>query len=224
MTSTCSAHCGMRRQRSAPRVLAADAARQSVLTTVVNGIASAYFTLQELPARTRYHQSHHRQSQSQPADRSVAGNRRNRDAPDQRQAETALYTATAQLPDIDRQIDEQEDLIAKLLGRYPAPIARGLPIENQLADVTLSGGGTARPVAPAPARYPQRGVNPGRRQPASRGSTRDHLSATNARCRFVRGHRRDDPQRRRLRSPRAAHAGPGADPDPERRRLQAIDG
>lgn len=123
------------------RVLAADAARQSVLTTVVNGVATAYFTLQELQRErditnlaiaNRADNLHIVQLQVTSGTATLQT---------QRQAETALYTATAQLPDIERLIGEQEDLIATLLGRYPAPIPRGLPIEAQLADVTLPAAG-----------------------------------------------------------------------------------
>jgi multidrug efflux system outer membrane protein len=122
-------------------VLATDAARQSVLTTVVNGVAVAYLTLQELYRERDIdnltianHRANLRIVQLQ-----VQGGTATMLA--QRQAETALFTATAQLPDIGRQIGEQEDVIAKLLGRYPGPIPRGLPLDNQLADVTLPAAG-----------------------------------------------------------------------------------
>ncbi|MGD0474207.1 MAG: efflux transporter outer membrane subunit [Candidatus Velthaea sp.] len=123
------------------RVLASDAARQAVLTVIVNGVASAYFLLQELHrerditnlAIANRHDNLHIVALQ------VAGGTATLQT--QRQAETALYTATAQLPDIERQIGEQEDLIAKLLGRYPASIPRGLPLERQLADVALPAAG-----------------------------------------------------------------------------------
>jgi outer membrane protein, multidrug efflux system len=55
----------------------------------------------------------------------------------QRQAETALYTVTSQLPSIEREIGEQENFLATLLGRYPTAIPRGLPLEQQLVDLAV---------------------------------------------------------------------------------------
>ena len=41
-----------------------------------------------------------------------------------RQAEELLYTAKAQLPDLQRQIEQQENNLGLLLGRNPGPILR----------------------------------------------------------------------------------------------------
>jgi multidrug efflux system outer membrane protein len=123
------------------RVLASDAARLALLTTVVNGVSNAYFLVQELYAKrdiTELAIANRRDSLRIVA-LQVKGGTATLLA--QRQAETALFTATAQLPDIDRQIGEQEDLIATLLGRYPAPIPRGLPLERQLADIDIPAAG-----------------------------------------------------------------------------------
>jgi len=43
---------------------------------------------------------------------------------DQRQAEQLLYTATAQVPQLEQQIAQQENSLSILLGRNPGPIAR----------------------------------------------------------------------------------------------------
>lgn len=119
------------------RVLASDAGRLALITTIVNGVANAYFFVQEL-----YRERDitalaiaNRKDNLRIVALQVKGGTATLLA--QRQAETALFTATAQMPDIDRQIGEQEALIATLLGRYPAPIPRGLPLERQLADIDL---------------------------------------------------------------------------------------
>jgi multidrug efflux system outer membrane protein len=123
------------------RVLASDATRLALLTTVVNGVANAYFSVQELYRERDITELtiSNRKDNLRIVELQVKGGTATLLA--QRQAETALYTATAQLPDIDRQIGEQEDLLATLLGRYPGPIARGLTLGEQLDDVTIPAAG-----------------------------------------------------------------------------------
>jgi multidrug efflux system outer membrane protein len=50
---------------------------------------------------------------------------------DVRQAEELVSTAAAQIPDIERQIAQEENALQTLLGQNPGPIARGLPIDQQ---------------------------------------------------------------------------------------------
>ena len=45
-----------------------------------------------------------------------------------RQAETLLYTAAANIPDLERRIEQTENLISVLLGRNPSAIPRGRPL------------------------------------------------------------------------------------------------
>lgn len=48
-----------------------------------------------------------------------------------RQSEQLVYTAAAAIPDLERRIEQQENLIGVLLGKNPGPITRGKPlIEN----------------------------------------------------------------------------------------------
>lgn len=50
---------------------------------------------------------------------------------DVRQAEELVNTAAAQIPDLERQITQQENALQTLLGQNPGPITRGLPIDQQ---------------------------------------------------------------------------------------------
>ena len=50
---------------------------------------------------------------------------------DVRQAEELVSTAAATIPDIERQIEQEENALQTLLGQNPGPIARGLPIDQQ---------------------------------------------------------------------------------------------
>jgi len=42
-----------------------------------------------------------------------------------------LDSANAQIPDLERQIGQEEDAINILLGNYPAGVPRGRPLEQQ---------------------------------------------------------------------------------------------
>jgi multidrug efflux system outer membrane protein len=48
-----------------------------------------------------------------------------------RQSEQLVYTAAEQIPDLERRIEQQENLISTLLGRNPGPIVRGKPLTEQ---------------------------------------------------------------------------------------------
>jgi len=48
-----------------------------------------------------------------------------------RQAEQLVYTASSQIPDLERRIQQQENALNILLGRYPGPIPRGLTLTEQ---------------------------------------------------------------------------------------------
>jgi len=52
---------------------------------------------------------------------------------DVRQSEQLVYTAAGSIPDLERRIEQQENLISILLGRNPAPVTRGKPlVETQM--------------------------------------------------------------------------------------------
>jgi multidrug efflux system outer membrane protein len=47
------------------------------------------------------------------------------------QAQQVLDTANASIPDLERQIAQEEDAISILLGNYPQAVPRGLPLVAQ---------------------------------------------------------------------------------------------
>jgi multidrug efflux system outer membrane protein len=49
---------------------------------------------------------------------------------DVRQAQELLYTAEAQIPDLERQVEQQENNLSLLLGHAPAPILRGIAVAD----------------------------------------------------------------------------------------------
>jgi outer membrane protein, multidrug efflux system len=123
----------LRRETEAARaqVLATQAAQQTVILTLVSDVASDYFALLELDLELQI--SHDTVKTQQDAvkltnlrlDHGVATKL------DVLQAEQVLDTANAQIPDLERQIGQEEDAISILLGNYPQDIKRGLPLVQQ---------------------------------------------------------------------------------------------
>jgi multidrug efflux system outer membrane protein len=48
-----------------------------------------------------------------------------------RQAEQLVYTAAEQIPDLERRIQQEENLISTLLGQNPGAVSRGLKLAQQ---------------------------------------------------------------------------------------------
>jgi multidrug efflux system outer membrane protein len=112
-------------------LLAAGWARQEVNATLVANVAAAYFQLRELDLELDISQ------------KALASRKESLDLTktleehginsilDVRQAEQLVYTAAADIADLQRRIGQQEDFLSILLGNNPAPIT---PRGNELVD------------------------------------------------------------------------------------------
>lgn len=104
---------------------AAEEDRYFVLATVVSTVAIAYFQLRELDLELEISQRTLTTRQESlriiklRADAGIATSL------DLRQAEQLVFAASAVIPDLQRLIEQQENLINLLLGQNPAPIPRG---------------------------------------------------------------------------------------------------
>jgi multidrug efflux system outer membrane protein len=56
------------------------------------------------------------------------------------QSEQLVYTASATIPDLERQIEQQENLLSILLGENPGPISRGVALTEQPVPETVPAG------------------------------------------------------------------------------------
>ena len=113
------------------QLLASEAARQTVILTLVSDVASDYFTLLELDLQL---QITHETVDTQTASVKLTARRLEYGVAtklDVLQAQQTLDTANAQIPDLERQIAQQEDAISILLGNYPHEVPRGLPLLEQ---------------------------------------------------------------------------------------------
>jgi multidrug efflux system outer membrane protein len=123
----------LRRATEAARaeLLATQDARQVVVLTLVSDVASDYFTLLQLDLQLKIT----RETVATQTD-SVKLTRLRLEHGvatklDVLQAQQVLDTANAQIPDLEREIGQEEDAISILLGDYPQDIARGIPLVEQ---------------------------------------------------------------------------------------------
>jgi outer membrane protein, multidrug efflux system len=123
----------LRRANEASRaeLLATEAARQTVVLTLVSDIATNYFTLLQLDLQLKIT----RQTVVTQTDSVKLTNLRLEHGVatklDVLQAQQVLDTANAQIPDLERQIGQEENAISILLGNYPEDVPRGLPLVEQ---------------------------------------------------------------------------------------------
>jgi len=59
---------------------------------------------------------------------------------DVRQSEQLVYTASASIPDLERRIEQQENLISLLLGRNPGVVKRGLSLVDNVVPPEVPAG------------------------------------------------------------------------------------
>ena len=121
-------------------LLSTEWGQKAVVSSLVSNVASAYFQLLELDAEmeiSRRTLASRRDSLRLTEIRAKGGNTSLLDV---RQSEQLVYTAAASIPDRERRIEQQENLISILLGRNPGPVTRGKPlVENPLLPVVPAG-------------------------------------------------------------------------------------
>jgi len=123
----------LRRATEASRaeLLATDAARQTVVLTLVSDVANDYFTLLQMDLQLQItHETVATQTDSVKLtnlrlEHGVATKL------DVLQAQQVLDTANAQIPELERQIAQEENAINILLGNYPNGVPRGLALVAQ---------------------------------------------------------------------------------------------
>jgi outer membrane protein, multidrug efflux system len=110
------------------QLLATDWGRQAVITAVVSNVAADYFQLRELDLALEISQRTLASRQDSLSLTRVLEVHGSASMLDLRQAEELVDTAAEQIPDLERQIRQEENAISVLLGENPGPIARGLKL------------------------------------------------------------------------------------------------
>lgn len=112
-------------------LLANEWAQKEVMSTIVANIATAYFQLRQFDLELEISQ------------RTLASRKDSLDLThtleqhgfdsllDVRQSEQLVYTASAEIPDLERQVAQQENAISILLGNNPGDVPRGLKLTEQ---------------------------------------------------------------------------------------------
>ncbi len=113
------------------RLLAQEWAKQAVISSLVANVASGYFQLRELDLELEI-SKRTLASRSESLKLTAMRTEHGIDTMlDQRQAEQLVYTAAAQVPDLERQIEQQENALSILLGNDPGAIPRGMKLTEQ---------------------------------------------------------------------------------------------
>jgi outer membrane protein, multidrug efflux system len=121
-------------------VLASEWGRRAVISTVVANVADAYFELRALDLELEISQQTLSSRQDSLKLTQALEQNGSVSLVDVRQGEQLVYTASATIPNLERQIQQQENLISVLLGRNPGPVARGLKLEDEPHPPTVPAG------------------------------------------------------------------------------------
>jgi outer membrane protein, multidrug efflux system len=113
------------------KLLAQEWAQRAVISSLVASVASSYFQLRGLDLQLEI-SKRTLSSRKESLELTTLRTEHGIDTMlDQRQAEQLVYTAGAQVPDLERQIEQQENALSILLGNNPGSIPRGLKLTEQ---------------------------------------------------------------------------------------------
>jgi multidrug efflux system outer membrane protein len=114
-------------------LLATEWGQKAVMSSLVSNVASAYFQLLELDSEMEISRSTLASRKESLRLVEVRAKGGATSLLDVRQSEQLVYTAAAAIPDLERRIEQQENLISILLGKNPAPVTRGKSlVENAI--------------------------------------------------------------------------------------------
>jgi multidrug efflux system outer membrane protein len=131
-----------RRETEAARanLLGSEWGRRAVITSVVSSVATAYFQLRELDLALEISQRTLASRRDSLRLTQVLADNGSASQLDLRQAQELVDTAAESIPDLERQIHQQEDLISDLLGENPGPVARGLTLTQEPTPLVIPAG------------------------------------------------------------------------------------
>jgi outer membrane protein, multidrug efflux system len=112
-------------------LLANEWAQKEVMATLVANVATGYFTLRQLDLQLEISKSTLGSRQDSLGLTQTLEQHGINSLLDVRQSEQLVYTAAAEVPDLERQIAQQENALSILLGNNPGDIPRGLKVTEQ---------------------------------------------------------------------------------------------
>jgi outer membrane protein, multidrug efflux system len=112
-------------------LLSSEWGQRAVVSTLVSEVSSAYFQLRALDLQLEISRSTLDSRQNSLKLEQALEQNGSISLVDLRQSEQLVYTAAETIPDLERRIQQQENLINALLGQNPGPVARGLALVDQ---------------------------------------------------------------------------------------------
>ena len=113
-------------------LVATEWSRQEVIATLVANVASAYFQLRALDLELEISKRTLDSRKESLRLTNMLANGGSTSLLDVRQAEQLVFTAAAEIPVLEQQIEQQENLISILLGQNPGDVQRGLKLTEQV--------------------------------------------------------------------------------------------
>ena len=112
-------------------LLATESARQEVMLTLVGNVSAAYFQLRALDLELEISRRTLTSRQESLRLTTILADHGSTSMLDVRQAEQLVFTAAAEIPSLEQQIEQEENLISILLGKNPDTVARGKSLADQ---------------------------------------------------------------------------------------------
>jgi outer membrane protein, multidrug efflux system len=112
-------------------LLATEWARRVVINSLISDVAAAYFQLRALDLQLEISRRTLASRQESLQLTQTLSNGGAGTMLDVRQAEQLVAIAAETIPDLERQIQQEENFISTLLGNNPGPVARGLKLTEQ---------------------------------------------------------------------------------------------
>jgi multidrug efflux system outer membrane protein len=131
-----------RRQTEAARaqLLATEWGQRAVMSSLVANVATAYFQLRALDSELEISQRTLASRQQSLKLTQVLESHGSGSGLDVSQAEQLVYTASETIPDLERQIQQQENVLSVLLGENPQSIPRGRALTEQSVPQSVPAG------------------------------------------------------------------------------------
>jgi multidrug efflux system outer membrane protein len=112
-------------------LLASESARQEVMLTLVANVSGAYFQLRALDLELEISKRTLASRRESLRLTAILADHGSTSMLDVRQAEQLVFTAAAEIPALEQQIEQEENLISILVGKNPDTVVRGQALTEQ---------------------------------------------------------------------------------------------
>jgi len=121
-------------------LVASESARQEVMLTLVANVSGAYFQLRALDLELEISKRTLASRRESLRLTTILADHGSTSMLDVRQAEQLVFTAAAEIPSLEQQIEQEENLISILLGKNPDTVARGQTLTEQVRPPAVPAG------------------------------------------------------------------------------------